>query len=198
MHEVPSLRFSNESDIFIRNGGTIDLTCTATSVKSVEEIIWKVNDTVIAHDQTLWRSKVRKCATKEKENCIIETAFDLKMENVSLSDTGLYTCSIDSNFEPTKTRVRVIDRKYLYLSNVLNISGPSVINLHKLCYFSEPKIILSQNLPESWESQIIEFAIEALELHGLNQVSLLLLAQVSTLSLRLTDYLSINTFPEHC
>lgn len=41
-----------------------------------------------------------------------------------------------------------------------------------LVTFSDPTIIAKENMPESWENQIIEFATEALELRGVNQVSL--------------------------
>lgn len=116
---VPSIRFSNGSHIFIRTNGTIDLTCTTTSVRSVDEIAWKLNNTLTEPDQTIWRTKARKCSTKEKENCIIETTFGLKIEKVSLSDTGNYTCSTTSQkVEPASIYVQVIDRKYM---NPLNI-----------------------------------------------------------------------------
>lgn len=109
---VPCIRFSNGSHIFIRSGGTIDLMSSTTSVRSIEEVIWKLNDTLIEPEQTVWQTKARKCLTKERENCIIETTFGLKIENATLSDSGNYACStLWSTIESAHIYVHVIDRK---------------------------------------------------------------------------------------
>lgn len=109
---VPCIRFANGSHIFIRSGGTIDLMSSTTSVRSIEEIIWKLNDSLIEPEQTVWQTKARKCLTKERENCIIETTFGLKIENVTSSDSGNYTCSTSwSTIESAHIYVHVIGRK---------------------------------------------------------------------------------------
>lgn len=131
---VPSIRFSNGSLIFIRTNGTVDLTCTTTSVKSVDEIAWKLNNTSIEPEQTIWRTKARKCLTKERENCIIETTFGLKIENVRLSDTGNYTCSTASHkIVPASIYVQVIDSEYLNPFNIFCHFAGDFFRSHNYC-----------------------------------------------------------------
>lgn len=107
-----SIAFANETNIFIRDGGTLTLACICMSVVSVDEIAWKLNDTLIEPDQTVWLTKARNCFTKERENCVIHTTFGLEIKNVSSSHTGYYSCSIPSKeIVPASVYVRIIDRK---------------------------------------------------------------------------------------
>lgn len=109
---VPNISFTNGAHIYIRSGGTIDLTCTITSVQSFETVIWKLNDTVTEPHQTVWRTKARKCATEEMELCRVLTTFGLTIKNAGLSNSGNYTCSTSVHtIDAAKIYVQVIHRK---------------------------------------------------------------------------------------
>lgn len=111
-HPVPTVKLSNHSQSFIRSGANIDLTCTVTSVTPVNEVSWSRNDTEIESDLPEWQSKNRNCFTRESQNCAIETKFSLRIENVRLADSGIYTCSpLSDNVEPAKVFIQIIDRK---------------------------------------------------------------------------------------
>lgn len=111
-HPVPTVKLTNYPQSFVKSGGNIDLTCTVTSVTSVNEVSWFHNGTAIESDLPEWQSKNRSCVTRESQNCAIETKISLRIENVGLSDSGNYTCSpLSDNLEPANVSIEVIDRK---------------------------------------------------------------------------------------
>lgn len=106
----------------MRKGGIVDLTCTVTSVASVDLVTWYHNNASIVSDLPEWQSKDRICSTRETENCVIETKFSLKLSNVGLFHSGYYACSPPSlDVEPGSVHVLVIDRKY-HMGHILELS----------------------------------------------------------------------------
>lgn len=121
-HEAPKMKFlPDERDFFLRTGGTLELTCTLQSVASVEMITWYRENSLIESDQT--RYEMTRQGSTPKENCVIETRFQLRFENVSLTDSGTYACasSYYSHIKPAQINVEIIDPKgerFIYPINI--------------------------------------------------------------------------------
>lgn len=110
---VPTVNLTIHQQNFVKKGGSVELTCTVTSVASVDLVTWYHDNASIVSDLPEWQSKDRICSTRETENCVIETKFSLKIRDVGLSNSGYYTCSPPSlDVEPGNVYVLIIDRKY--------------------------------------------------------------------------------------
>lgn len=136
-----NISISIQPHIFIRNGGTINLTCTIVSEQSPDVVSWHYNGTLIATNQTQWQSKLRIC-TSEGMNCSIRTTFNIILKRANLEASGYYSCATE-NFQPANVYVEV-------LSDVVFSDG---------------------NIKDWAQRMIYGFAIEALELYGFRKVS---------------------------
>lgn len=108
---APNIHFSSDlissEHTSVRFGRTINLTCTIKSVGLIEEVIWSHNDSIIETDQTGWQMRRRFCASKG--NCILETQFNLQIENATFADGGKYACSVGNQIKPSSVYVEIID-----------------------------------------------------------------------------------------
>lgn len=95
------MTIEDESHIFIRRGGTINLTCRIKLANLQEELTWYNNGTSIAPDQTQWMSSQRICSTKGRKKFSIETLFNLVIEAVDLGNCGAYECAA-GNSQPDR------------------------------------------------------------------------------------------------
>lgn len=86
------------------------MTCTHTSADILEEITWYHNGTSIAPEQTQWVSNKRICTSKGRQNCSIETTFNLIIEDAKLENSGVYSCATDD--APNGLFYEIIDRMY--------------------------------------------------------------------------------------
>lgn len=141
LQTAPNITISDRSLIFIRNRGTINLTCTILSVESPDEVTWYYNETSIETDQTQWQSKNRICMSEGIENCLIRTTFNLILKAVDLERSGFYSCATE-NIQPAKVYVEVLN---------------------------EP-VLLGGDLGSCDDDQIFGYAIEALESYGIQKV----------------------------
>lgn len=107
----PHLKFANASHVFIRQGRSINLTCTIKSVDVYEEVTWYHNGTSIASNQTQWVSIKRVDSSTDRKKCLIETSFNLVIESAKSEHQGTYRCEANGT-QPAEIFVEIIGGMY--------------------------------------------------------------------------------------
>lgn len=154
-----------DSYVFIKHGGTINLTCSVTSQVSPEKVRWYHNDTIIQTRQTKWALKKRICASEDDENCAIETSFNLNIKDADAEKSGYYSCAMGDE-QPAKVYVEVLNGRWRVPRN-------SSFVWHSISIRSAVPVIIEGNMHEFLQESMVNIAEEALRLHGAHRVSVL-------------------------
>lgn len=157
-----------DSYIFIKPGGTINLTCSITSQLSPEKVQWYHNGTLIATRQSKWALKKRICASEDDENCPIETSFNLNIKEADAEKSGYYSCAMEDD-QPAKVYVEVLNGRWRVPRN--NSFAWFAI-WHSISIRSAVPVIFDSNMHEFLQENMVNIAAEALRLHGAHRVSL--------------------------
>lgn len=116
----PHLKFANASHVFIRQGRSINLTCTIKSVDAYEEVTWYHNETLIAPNQSQWVSIKRICSPTDRKKCLIETTFSLVIEAAKSEQQGTYRCEANGT-QPAEIFVEIVGGMYFVAVHLLSL-----------------------------------------------------------------------------
>lgn len=176
------------SYIFIKHGGTINLTCSIESQLSPDNVQWYHNGTLIETRQTKWALKKRICASEDDENCTIQTSFNLNIKEADEEKSGYYSCAM-GDLQPAKVYAEVLNGTW-WVSRGNYFVWFAI--RHPILIWSADPVIINSTMHGFLQENIVQIAEDALKLHGAHRVSLSILS-----TWKATTYLPILCFIDY-